>query len=97
MAEPSPSDRESLDYPGLVAVKSPIVGTFYRSPAPDAVPFVEANDIVEKGQVLCVVEAMKLMNEFESEVCGRIKAIRAEDAHLVEYGETLFIIEPIVR
>lgn len=77
-----------------VPIKSPIVGTFYRTPAPDAPHFVEINDIVDKGQTLCIVEAMKLMNEIESDIHGRVIAILVENAHPVEYGETLFLIEP---
>ena len=66
------------DTSGLVTITSPIVGTFYRSPSPDADPYVEEGDIVKKGQVLCIVEAMKLMNEIESEVDGRVVKILAE-------------------
>ncbi len=76
----------------LVAVVSPMVGTFYRAPAPDAPPFVEIGDRVEPGQTLCIVEAMKLMNEIKSEVKGRIVDILVENAHPVEYGQTMFLI-----
>ncbi len=80
---------------GLVTVASPIVGTFYRAPAPDAKPYVEVGDIVKKGQVLCLVEAMKLMNEIESELNGKISAILVDNGHPVEYGEALFKVEPV--
>jgi acetyl-CoA carboxylase biotin carboxyl carrier protein len=79
---------------GMVTVTSPIVGTFYRSPSPDADPYVEEGDRVKKGQVLCVVEAMKLMNEIESEMDGRIVKILAESTKPVEYGQALFLIDP---
>ncbi len=71
-----------------------IVGTFYRSPSPDADPYVEEGDSVKKGQVLCVVEAMKLMNEIESEVDGRLVKILVENTKSVEYGQALFLIDP---
>jgi acetyl-CoA carboxylase biotin carboxyl carrier protein len=77
----------------LVTVSSPIVGTFYRSPSPDADPYVDEGDFVRKGQVLCIVEAMKLMNEIESETDGRIHKILAESAKPVEYGQPLFLID----
>ncbi len=76
-------------------VTSPIVGTFYRAPAPDADPYVEIGDRVKKGQILCIVEAMKLMNEIESELDGRIEEILVENAHPVEFGEPLFRIAPL--
>jgi acetyl-CoA carboxylase biotin carboxyl carrier protein len=79
----------------LFTVTSPIVGTFYRSPSPEAAHFVEAGDRVKKGQVLCIIEAMKLMNEIESEVDGVIARILVENGHPVEYGEPLFLIEPL--
>lgn len=79
---------------GLVTITSPIVGTFYRSPSPDADPYVEEGDYARKGQVLCIVEAMKLMNEIESEVDGRIVKILAESTKSVEYGQALFLIDP---
>lgn len=76
-------------------VFSPIVGTFYRAPSPDAEPYVNVGDIVKKGQILCIVEAMKLMNEIEAEMAGKIVEILVQDAQPVEYGEVLFKIEPI--
>lgn len=79
---------------GLVTITSPIVGTFYRSPSPDADPYVEEGDVVKKGQVLCIVEAMKLMNEIESEVDGHVVKILAESTKPVEYGQPLFLIDP---
>jgi len=82
------------DTSGLVTITSPIVGTFYRSPSPDADPYVEEGDMVKKGQVLCIVEAMKLMNEIESEVDGKIVKILAESTKPVEYGQALFQIDP---
>ncbi len=75
-------------------VKSPIVGTFYECPSPGAPPFVKAGDTVEKGQVLCIIESMKLMNEIESEVAGTVVARLVENGRPVEYGEALFRIRP---
>ncbi len=86
--------KESMDAAGLVTITSPIVGTFYRSPAPDADAYIEEGDVVKKGQVLCIVEAMKLMNEIESEVDGRVVKILVESSKPVEYGQPLFLIEP---
>nr|MDP9180050.1 acetyl-CoA carboxylase biotin carboxyl carrier protein [Gemmatimonadota bacterium] len=79
---------------GQVTITSPIVGTFYRSPSPDADPYVEEGDYVKKGQVLCIVEAMKLMNEIESEADGRITRILVESTKPVEYGQPLFLVDP---
>jgi acetyl-CoA carboxylase biotin carboxyl carrier protein len=79
---------------GLLTVTSPIVGVFYRSASPDIEPYVDVGSYVKKGQVLCVVEAMKLMNEIESEVDGRVVKILQENAKPVEFGEPLFLIEP---
>ncbi len=79
----------------LVTITSPIVGTFYRSPSPDANPFVEIGSKVKKNQVLCIVEAMKLMNEIESETDGIVVKILVENGQPVEYGEPLFLIEPL--
>jgi len=77
----------------LLPIKSPMVGTFYRAPAPDADPYVEENSAVDVGQTVCIVEAMKLMNEIESEVRGRIARILVENAQPVEYGQVLFLVE----
>lgn len=79
----------------LHEVKSPMVGTFYRRPAVDAEAYVEVGDTVKKGDVLCIVEAMKLMNELQSDVSGKIVEVCLEDGQMVEYGEVLFRIEPI--
>lgn len=78
----------------LAIVKSPIVGTFYRSAEPGAKPFVSVGDTVRKGQVLCIIEAMKLMNEIDSEYDGEITAIHIENGQAVQYGERLFSIRP---
>lgn len=79
----------------LITVTSPIVGTFYKSPSPEAKPYVEVGSIVKKGQILCVIEAMKLMNEIESEYDGIVAKILIESGQSVEYGEPLFLIEPL--
>jgi acetyl-CoA carboxylase biotin carboxyl carrier protein len=93
-AAPTAQTRPSAETDGQVTITSPIVGTFYRSPSPDADPYVEEGDYVKKGQVLCIVEAMKLMNEIESEADGRITKILAESTKPVEYGQPLFLIDP---
>jgi acetyl-CoA carboxylase biotin carboxyl carrier protein len=79
---------------GLQTVKSPIVGTFYEAPSPGAPPFVKAGDSVEVGQVLCIVEAMKLLNEIESDVAGEIVKKLASNGQPIEYGQELFVIRP---
>jgi acetyl-CoA carboxylase biotin carboxyl carrier protein len=79
---------------GLIPVESPMVGTFYRAPAPGAEPYVKEGDPIQKGTVLCIIEAMKLMNEIEAEVKGRVARILAENGQPVEFGQALFLIEP---
>jgi acetyl-CoA carboxylase biotin carboxyl carrier protein len=79
---------------GLVKVKSPIVGTFYRSPEPESDPFIEVGSRVKKGEVLCIIEAMKLMNEIDADLAGEIVKIFVENGQAVEYGEVLFAIKP---
>src|SRR5205809_117646 len=79
---------------GLVSVEAPMVGTFYRAPSPSAEPYVSEGTVVKEGQILCIIEAMKLMNEIESKVGGRIVKIFVESGHAVEYGQPLFLIDP---
>lgn len=88
-AAPPPAAQSNL-----IEVKSPMVGTFYRAPAPEAPPYVENGSKIVKGQTLCILEAMKLMNELESEISGIVREICVEDAEPVEYGQVLFRIEP---
>jgi acetyl-CoA carboxylase biotin carboxyl carrier protein len=83
------------DTAGLIPVMSPMVGTFYRAPAPGATPYVKEGDPIQKGTVVCIIEAMKLMNEIESEVKGRIAKILVENGQSVEFGQTLFLVEPV--
>lgn len=78
----------------LVTIESPMVGTFYRAPAPDADPYVNEGDIIKEGQILCIIEAMKLMNEIESKIAGKIIKILVENGQPVEYGQPLVLIEP---
>jgi len=84
----------SIEGEDLFYIKSPIVGTFYKAPSPKSEPFVSVGDFVDKGMVVCIIEAMKLMNEIESEVAGEIVAILVENGQPVEYGENLFAIRP---
>ena len=89
-ATPAATARvEDLSY-----IKSPIVGTFYRAPSPESNPFVSVGDFVEKGTPVCIIEAMKLMNEIQSEVAGEIVAILVENGQPVEYGENLYAVRP---
>ncbi|URR35388.1 acetyl-CoA carboxylase biotin carboxyl carrier protein [Thermosynechococcus sp. HN-54] len=85
---PPPASRKTVD------IVAPMVGTFYRAPAPDEPPFVEVGDTVKKGQVVCIIEAMKLMNEIESEVNGQVVEILVQNAEPIEYGQTLMRIMP---
>ena len=87
---PAPEQPEAA--PEGHAVKSPMVGTFYRTPSPDAKPFVEVGHNVKEGQIICIIEAMKLMNEIECDKTGTVKAILVENGQPVEYGQPLFII-----
>jgi acetyl-CoA carboxylase biotin carboxyl carrier protein len=89
---PIPQKREAVEEESLVLVKSPIVGTFYESASPGTPPFVKVGDYVQAGQVLCIIESMKLMNEIEAEEAGVIVARLVENAKPVEYGEALFSI-----
>ena len=93
-AQVTPTQTESTqdDLSGHI-IKSPMVGSFYRSPNPDASPFAKVGDQVKKGDTLCIIEAMKMMNQIESDTTGIIKAILVEDGESVEYDQSLFIIE----
>jgi acetyl-CoA carboxylase biotin carboxyl carrier protein len=94
VAAAPPGAEEESAHAGLIEVTSPMVGTFYAAPAPDADPYVEVGHRIGKGTVLCIIEAMKLMNELESEVEGTIAKIMVENAQPVEYGQVLFLIDP---
>jgi acetyl-CoA carboxylase biotin carboxyl carrier protein len=93
---PAPAKEAPAEPPeeDLHAVRSPIVGTFYEAPSPGAPPFVKIGDLVEVGQVLCIVEAMKLMNEIESDVAGEIAKKLVTNGQPIEYGQELFVIRP---
>jgi len=86
------AEQLDLAVPEGHAVKSPMVGTFYRTPSPDAKAFVEVGQVVKEGQIICIIEAMKLMNEIECDKSGTVKAILVENGQPVEYGQPLFII-----
>jgi acetyl-CoA carboxylase biotin carboxyl carrier protein len=89
---PAPAAHEPEAAPEGQLVKAPMVGTLYRSPSPDAKPFVEVGQAVKKGDTVCIIEAMKLMNEIETDVSGVVKAILVENGQPVEYGQPLFVI-----
>lgn len=89
-----PTVQTSGKNDSFITVRSPIVGTLYRSPSPEAGPFVNVDDTVSKGDVLCIIEAMKIMNEIESEYSGKIVKILADDAQPVEFDQPLFLIDP---
>lgn len=94
-AKPAPAAKEeSSDNGNLIEVKAPMIGTFYRSPGPDKDVFVKVGDTVEAGQTVCIIEAMKLFNEIESDVTGKIVKVLVDDAAPVEYDQPLFLVEP---
>ena len=86
-------EEKKIKEDNIYVIKSPLVGTFYRAPSPDSPPYVEVGDEVKKGDILCIIEAMKIMNEIESEVDGKIVEILVENAQPVEFGQALFKIE----
>ena len=92
VSEPAPAPAPADE--NLLEIKSPMVGTFYRAPSPEAKPYVSMGDAVEPGQIVCIIEAMKLMNEIESEVSGKIAKILVENEQPVEFGQTLFLVSP---
>ena len=89
-----PTGSKAAEESHRVVIKSPMVGTFYRAPAPDAPPFVEVGQDLEVDQVVCIIEAMKLMNEIKSETAGRITEILIDNGAPVEFGQPLFVVEP---
>lgn len=89
------TEKPDTERKNLASIRSPIVGTFYRAPSPDAPSYVEVGDIVKPGQVVCIVEAMKLMNEIESDVAGRVTKILVKNEDPVEYNQELMLIEPL--
>lgn len=91
-----PAARSSTEVPGkkTAEIKSPMIGTFYRSSGPDSPPFISVGDKVTKGQTVCVIEAMKLFNEIESEIAGTVVKVMVENATPVEYDQVLFVVEP---
>lgn len=91
---PSEAERPAVEE-GLHEVRSPMVGTFYRTSSPGAAPFVEVGDRVRKGQILCIIEAMKIMNEIESDLDGEVRGIYVSNGQPVEFGEVLFSVKPI--
>ena len=93
-AEPIPSNNSVEDDSKFVTIKSPIIGTFYRKPSPDKPNFVEVGDTISEGSVLCVIEAMKLFNDIESEVSGKIVKILVDDSSPVEFDQPLFLVDP---
>jgi len=88
---PEPSSEEDSKF---ITIKSPIIGTFYRKPSPDKPSFVEVGDVISEGSVLCVIEAMKLFNDIESEVSGKIVKILVDDTSPVEFDQPLFLVDP---
>jgi acetyl-CoA carboxylase biotin carboxyl carrier protein len=90
----SKDEKQTDDDSKFIIVKSPIIGTFYRKPSPDKTVFVEVGDIIKEGDVLCVIEAMKLFNEIESEVSGKIVKVLVEDSSPVEFDQPLFLVDP---
>jgi acetyl-CoA carboxylase biotin carboxyl carrier protein len=88
------TETETTDDSKYITIKSPIIGTFYRKPSPDKPPFVEVGNNISKGDVLCVIEAMKLFNDIESEVSGKIIKVLVEDSSPVEFDQPLFLIDP---
>lgn len=101
VAAPAPATQPASEQPApanddskLITIKSPMIGTFYRTPGPDKDPFVSVGSSVQKGDKVCIIEAMKLFNEIESEISGKIVKVLVDDASPVEYDQPLFLVEP---
>jgi oxaloacetate decarboxylase (Na+ extruding) subunit alpha len=93
VSQDAPAAKEKTS--NTLEIKAPMVGTFYRAPTPEAPPYVEVGQIIEAGQVVCIIEAMKLMNEIKSEVKGKLVEILVDNSEPVEFGQSMFIIEPL--
>lgn len=89
------SDTAEKSATKALEIKAPMVGTFYRAPSPEAAPFIEVGQTIEPGQVICIIEAMKLMNEIKSEIKGKVLGILVENVEPVEFGQPMFLIEPL--
>jgi len=94
-SEKPAAETEKAEEKNTVDIKSPMVGTFYRAASPESPPYVNMGDTISPGQVICIIEAMKLMNEIKSEVRGKIVDIQVDNAEPVEFGQVLFIVEPL--
>ncbi len=94
LAQPSPAVAAEAAA-GTITIEAPMVGTFYRSPSPEAPPFVSEGDTIKEGQTLCVIEAMKLMNEIDAKLGGRIVKVLVDNAQPVQFGQPLFLLEPL--
>ncbi|MBP7088893.1 MAG: acetyl-CoA carboxylase biotin carboxyl carrier protein [Candidatus Omnitrophica bacterium] len=90
-----PEQKTDLKKENIIEIKSPMVGTFYAAPSPGAKPYVEIGDNVKPGDIVCIIEAMKLMNEIKAEVAGKIVQIQVENGEPVEFGQNLFMLEPL--
>lgn len=90
----SPAPESQKDKKNILEIKSPMVGTFYAAPSPGAKPYVTIGDFIKPGKVVCIIEAMKLMNEIKAEISGKIVQILVENGETIEFGQTLFTIEP---
>ena len=93
-AQGTPTEEEEEKKEGTIEIKAPMVGAFYRAASPGAKPYVDVDDVIKPGDVVCIVEAMKLMNEIKADVGGRITKIPVDNGEPIEFGQTLFVIEP---
>lgn len=92
---PLPKEEKEIKREKGIEINSPMVGTFYRAPSPGAKPYVEIGDTIKSGDVVCIIEAMKLMNEIKAEISGRVKEILVENGQPVEFDQPLFVLEPV--
>ena len=93
--KPQATEQQEKSSVKTVEIKSPMVGTFYRAPSPEAPPYVEVGQVIQPGQVICIIEAMKLMNEIKAEIKGKILEILVDNAEPVEFGQPILLVEPL--